>query len=292
VPGLLPTLLSLLPTSPYHAVAVPTIHAHAGADLKERIGNKTVLLIGDSVDEAFVEHFCTLTGHTKETVDQRHPWGSAWKILPKEHEVGLSSNPGDKALAHYCYVPEYDFLLTSVYHLGTDIQDTFHGSPAWTAPTLFEHRVEDVFVRFMKALATAHPAAPSIPAPRSKAYPDLAIMSSSFWDLARFAQEDTLQMRSLVEDVSEQRLLEWRGRSVDMLQSLQSAWKDTKLAWRSLHAPGDTEMATVEWWTGAENKGNVSEICDDIVVVLQMNLGGKTKCWLVVDVHYIVTFLA
>jgi hypothetical protein len=219
-----------------------------------------VLLIGDSVDEAFVEHFCTLTGHTKEAVDQRHPWGSAWTTVPKEH--GSTTAVGDKALAHYCYLPEYDFLLTSIYHLGTDVADTFKGSPAWTAPTLFENRVEDLFVRYMKDLSAAHSAAPSIPPPRSKSEPDLAIFSTSFWDLARYAQEDTLQMRSLVDDVSEQRLMEWRGRSVDMLQSLRSVWRDTRLAWRSLHAPGDTETATVEWWTGAEKKENVSRLIE------------------------------
>lgn len=263
VPGLLPTLLTLLPSSPYHTVSVPT--AHSSIDVKALVSNKTVLLVGDSVDEAFVEHFCTLTGHAFEAVDQRHPWGTAWTKVPEEHrkivasDTMASSNPGDKALAHYCYIPEYDFLLTSVYHLGTDTRDTFYGKPTWTTPTLFEHRVDDIITQYIKDLSIAHLVAPSIPPPRLQPQPDLIIFSSSFWDLARYAQEDSMQMRSLVDDVSEQRLLEWRGRSVDMLQSIQSAWKDSKLAWRSLHAPGDTEKATVEWWTGTEDATTVSE---------------------------------
>lgn len=214
-----------------------------------------------------MDHFCSLVGRTTEFVDQRHPWGEAWTKVPEEHRKVYSSNsiangnPGDKALAHYCYIPEYDFLLTSVYHQGTDLTDTFVTAKRWTAPTLFEHRVADLYVRYLQDLATPHPAAPSIPPPRLHPYPDLTIFSSSFWDLARFAQEDSMQMRSLVDDVSEHRLLNWRGRSVDMLQSIQAAWKDTRLAWRSLHVPGDIEIATVEWWTGAEQEGtNVSEV--------------------------------
>lgn len=271
VPGLLPTLLSLLPTSPYHALAVAPTDSHSRSDVTDRIANKTVLMIGDTVDEALVNHFCTLIGRTTEVVDQRHPWGVAWTLVPEAHRTSssnniISSDPGDKALAHYCYMPEYDFLLTSVYHLGTDVDDTFRKSPGFTAPTLFELRVEDIYSRYMKDLASAHPAAPSIPPSRRHSYPDLTILSSTFWDLARFAQEDSLQMRSLVEDVSEHRLLMWRGRSVDMLHSIQSAWKDTKLGWRSLHAPGDTEKATLEWYTGTQEEGSNVSACRSFCV--------------------------
>jgi hypothetical protein len=263
--GLLPTLLSLLPTSPYHATAVAPTQSHSRAELIDKISNKTVLLIGDSIDEVLVDHFCTLIGRTTEFVDQRHPWGEAWTKVPEEHRKIYGSNsiakgnPGDTILAHYCYLPEYDFLLTSVYHYGTDLADTFLTSPQWTAPTFFENRVKDLYVPYMRDLATAHPASPSIPPPRIHPYPDLTIFSSSFWDLARFAQEDSMQMRSLVDDLSEHRLFKWRGRSVDMFQSIREVWKETRLGWRSFHYPGDTEIATVEWFTGAEKEGsNVS----------------------------------
>ncbi|UZJ51445.1 hypothetical protein CBS101457_000765 [Exobasidium rhododendri] len=262
VPGLLSTLLSLLPSSPYFSTAIAPAQSHSRKYLTDKIANKTVLLIGDTVDETFVDHFCTLIGRTTEFIDQRHPWGEAWTKVPAEHlkvhgsNMIAKGNPGDKILAHYCYEPHYDFLITSAYHYGTDLADSFLTSPRWTAPTLFEHRVEDLYVKYMRDLASPHPASPSLPPPRSHAYPDLTIFSSSFWDLARFSQEDTMSLRSLSESLSEDRLFKWRARNVDMLHSLNENWRDTKLAWRSLHYPGDNSIATVEWWSGLEKEGS------------------------------------
>lgn len=243
-------------------MAVPPRNTITQRDISDRIANKTVLLIGDTVDDAFVEHFCKLIGRSIEEVNQRHPWGGAWARLSEQYrkvagsDAAVSGKLGEKVLAHYCYVPEYDFLVTSVNHLGTDVADTFHTAPAWTPPTLFENRVAGLYSQYMQDLSLAHPAAPSVPPPRPNSQPDLVIFSTSFWDLARYAQEDMMQLRSLVDDLTEHRLLEWRGRHVDMLHSIRSAWPDAKIAWRNLHAPGDTEKATVGWWTGSDQKGN------------------------------------
>lgn len=269
-PGLLPLLLSHLPSSPYHArvLVPPDLKASGALGLGSKMANRTVFLIGDSTDQYLAMHFCHLVGRSIETVNQRHPWGASLaqvsrtrEKLSHAQEAYANYNPGDKPLAHYCYVPEYDFLLSSVYHMGTDIGDTFAGQPAWTAPSQFEDRLEDLFVPYAKAMSqTPQSPVPSLPPPRKQASPDVAVLASSLWDLARFAQEDIGLLRSLVDDLNEGRLSRWRGRHVDMLAALHKAWPDAKLGWRSLHLPTDTETATVEWWVeGQTDKITVSE---------------------------------
>lgn len=243
---LLPTLLSHLPSSPYVKSSIPPKQAIDPTLLASGLSNKTVVLIGDRVDQALVEHFCSLAGHIVDRVDARHPW--AERLAP-------GSFSEESPLAHYCYVPEYDFFLTSVYHYGADQSFFFRGKPAWSATSTFEERVEKVIVPYLETTTKSFPASPTLPPPRTTAAaraPALVVLSSSFWDLAKFAQQDIDNLHSLVQDLDEERLLQWRSRHVDMLASLHRSFPKSLLAWRSLHAPASSERATVEWWTGTQ----------------------------------------
>ncbi|PWN89145.1 hypothetical protein FA10DRAFT_267741 [Acaromyces ingoldii] len=245
-PLLLPTLLSHLPSSPYAKSSIPPKQAIDPTLLASGLSNKTVVLIGDRVDQALVEHFCSLAGHVVDRVDARHPW--AERLAP-------GSFSEESPLAHYCYVPEYDFFLTSVYHYGADQSFFFRGKPAWSATSTFEERVEKVIVPYLETTTKSFPASPTLPPPRTTAAaraPALVVLSSSFWDLAKFAQQDIDNLHSLVQDLDEERLLQWRSRHVDMLASLHRTFPRSQLAWRSLHAPASSERATVEWWTGTQ----------------------------------------
>lgn len=147
------------------------------------------------------------------------------------------------------------FLLTSVYHYGTDTASRWRSLPSFVAPSLFEDRVSDLFVPYVAAMSSALPQhrAPSLPPRRSRL--DLIIYSSGFWDLAAWARDDIRAGSSATTDLSESRLLEWRARSVDMVVALSKAWPKTSLAWRSSQIPHSTETATVEWWTGELGEG-------------------------------------
>lgn len=259
VQGYLPALLAALRSSPYHTTALPPSQLVSKEAIQSKVTNKTVIMIGDETDHFLVQHFCTLVGQSVVAIDRHHPWGESLIKVPKEHAIKItdhnsyvSTDPGQKALAHYCHIPDFDFLLVSTYHLGGDIGDTFQGLPAWTAPGLFENRMEDLYVPLINSMAQKQTSFPNLPPARSHPWPDAVILSSSFWDLARFASEDSTMMRSLVEDLSEHRLFSWRSRYVDMLTGIQNAWKDSKVGWRSLPAPPDAEQTTLEWWTGAQ----------------------------------------
>lgn len=256
VKGYLSTLLSNVPSSPYHMRALPSRNPTDVQELDQKLHNKTVLLIGDSTDRSLLTHFCDLLGKRVETVNQYHPWGKSMLQVPLKHAeipghpgTYASKNPGDTPLGHLCYVEEYNFLLATAYHMGADISETFQGKPAWTAPTLFENRMTDLFIPFLDAMNQLR--LPSLP-PRPTSSPDLTILGSSFWDLARFAQEDAALMRNQVDDLSEHRLLSWRGRHIDMLSSVKKAWPSTVIGWRSMHIPTETEKTSVDWWTGGQ----------------------------------------
>ncbi len=224
-----------------------------GNALHPIVANRTVLLVGDMVDRSLVESFCSLTGGKFEAVNRDHAWGKlALTSVPSEVSKGTDSP--SYQMAHYCYVPEYDFLLTSVYHYGTDEEATWTSLPIYHSPALFEDRVQHLYKKYLESAANPVAASASLPSPRKSATPDLIFYHSSFWDLARWAKADIDAGRSAVSDVTEARLLDWRKRNVDMLHSLsQTFGADVPIVWRSTHYPTDNAGATVEWFTGQED---------------------------------------
>lgn len=289
VKGFLSALLAALRSSPYYTTALPPSQLVSQEALQSKMRNKTVIMIGDETDHFLLQHFCTLVGQSVVPVDHDHPWGEALTKVPKEHAIKITdhnsfinTDPGKNALAHYCHIPEFDFLLLATYHMGGDIGDIFQGLPAWSAPGLFEYRMEDLYIPLVNSMAQSHPSSLNLPPPRSHPWPDVVILSSSFWDLARFASEDSSMMRSLVEDLSEHRLFSWRSRYVDMLTGIQNAWKDSKVAWRSLHAPPDAEQTTLEWWTGTQTDNTKTVSVDTLKKYLSDSI--RSCCFVQDDV--------
>ncbi|PWY97819.1 hypothetical protein BCV70DRAFT_46044 [Testicularia cyperi] len=215
--------------------------------------NRTVLLIGDhKVDHAMVSHFCSLTGHHIETVDKEHPWGNSLNTVPPRH--GFTPIDRNGPLAHYCYLPEYDFLLTSVYSYGADVAESWKGEGLYNAPSLFEDRVTDLYQPYFKAMASSSETSPALPKPRVRAEPDLIFFNSGLWDLARWARQDIDTGVGLIENLSEERIFWWRARMVDMLTSIRKAWKKPRIVWRDTHFPLATEATTVESFLGIEGQ--------------------------------------
>ncbi|SAM85160.1 uncharacterized protein UBRO_07725 [Ustilago bromivora] len=213
--------------------------------------NRTVLMIGDhQVDQSLVSHFCALTGHTVQTVDKTHPWGSSLSSVPPKH--GFTPVKNNAPLAHYCYLPEYDFLLTSVYAYGADTSDSWRGEQLYNAPGLFEDRVDDLFKPYMRDMASSSLTSPALPLPRGRSEPDLIWFNSGLWDLARWARYDIDTGVGLLENLSEERIIWWRSRMIDMLGALRKTWRRTRIVWRETAYPLASEASTVEAFLGIE----------------------------------------
>ncbi|PWN50003.1 hypothetical protein IE53DRAFT_316589 [Violaceomyces palustris] len=231
-------------------------------ELYSFLSNRTVLLIGDLVDRTLVKHFCTIVGHKAQAVDRNHPWGEALYNVPTKHifpntqsGTGYDGNAKPKiaesvALAHYCYLPEYDFLITSVYSYGADTSDFWHLQESYHPPSLYEHRISDLYFPYLKSLASKASTSPALPKPRQSVTPDLIFFNSGFWDLARWSQQDITNGNSAISDLTEERLLWWRSRMVDMLSATRKAWPASRIVWRDTHYPVASEASTVEWFLG------------------------------------------
>ncbi|KDN52816.1 hypothetical protein K437DRAFT_253749 [Tilletiaria anomala UBC 951] len=247
----LPALLSNLEKSPYYSVA----GKHSIANSQSTPGlitNKHVLLVGDSVDRSLVENFCWLAGETSKPVDSSHPWGKAALASAQKDPKSSSS----QQIAHYCYLPKYNFLLTSMYHYGIDETDAWSKIPNYQGPGLFEDRISQLVLPFLKASANSDLMSNVTPKSRRTHVPDMVFFQSSFWDLALWAQQDIAAGRSAESDLTEMRLLKWRSRNVDMLSHLASKdvfGYETPLLWRSTHYPAEGANPTIEWFTGQDN---------------------------------------
>lgn len=236
-----------------HAVHALSADDSSVQELSAFFSNRTVLMIGDhQVDQSLVSHFCALTGHTMQAVDKSHPWGNSLNSVPPKH--GFTPIKNNAPLAHYCYLPEYDFLLTSVYSYGADMSDSWRGEDLYNAPGLFEDRVTDLFQPYLRDMASAQHTSPALPLPRSKAEPDLILFNSGLWDLARWARYDIDTGVGLLENLSEERIMWWRSRMVDMLGSVRKAFQRTRIVWRNTAYPLASEASTVEKFLGIEGE--------------------------------------
>lgn len=236
-----------------HAVHKLASAASSVEELDAFLTNRTVLMIGDhQVEFTLVTHFCTLTGHTVQAVDRSHPWGSSLDLVPPKH--GFTPLKNTFPLAHYCYLPEYDFLLTSVYSYGADTSETWRGEELYNAPGLFEDRVTDLYKPYMRDMASKSLTSPNLPLPRKQAEPDLILFNSGMWDLARWARLDIDGGVGLLENLSEQRVMWWRSRMVDMLNSLRKAFRHTRIVWRDTAYMLASEASTVEAFLGIERE--------------------------------------
>lgn len=264
--------------APHATHSLPT--NAAVQELSLFVQNRTVLMIGDhQVDTALVAHFCSLTGHTIQAVDKHHPWGNSLNLVPPKH--GFTPVKNKAPLAHYCYLPEYDFLLTSVYSYGADMSDSWRGEEMYNAPGLFEDRVTDLFQPYMKDMASTSHTSPALPLPRSRAEPDLIVFNSGLWDLARWARFDIDTGVGLLENLSEERIMWWRSRMVDMLSSVRNAWRRTRIVWRDTAYPLASEASTVEAFLGIEGDQRKNHPLYHANRIAQLNSAHKSA----LDVH-------
>ncbi|KAM0747644.1 Proteophosphoglycan 5 [Meredithblackwellia eburnea MCA 4105] len=206
--------------------------------------NKTVLLIGDSVDREHVENFCQLMGLEAEVVRKTHrfapnptPVRSASKSVHSVEKPERLGKRGfrvvrDAGLPRICYVPKYDFMLASVFHFGLDQEDYWRGSrmPQYSSPGMFEHRLTDVIQPFLANIrASGRPSAP-----------DYVEVSSASWDLARWAEEDIDAMKETENALMTDRVTWYRFRVGQVLEKVRKAFPLAKAkTWRTMHYPLD-----------------------------------------------------
>jgi len=144
------------------------IHDHKFVEL-EFLRNRSVIMIGDSIDRNLVTHFgrrglAGTKGHHKffETPDQAHI------MTPRleSHRIGMA------------YLPELNFTVYNWFLMGLGVKSEvpfFHARE--DMPQQFESRLETFFLPLLRANLMAKP--------------DLIVFNTGFWDLEYLARTRT-----------------------------------------------------------------------------------------------------
>lgn len=196
---------------------------------------RTVVLIGDSIERDHVTQFCNLLGYESEIAKGTH------KYAIKEEAKGPDSSSNSKkdkhrklaikgmqesTLPRICHIPEYDFLLTSLYQFGLDDSDYWKTLDQYHGPGGIEERFPSQVQTYLDLLEND-----------GRGRPDLVEINSGMFDLARWAQQDIAAGRSTEDPLSEDRLSWYRARVRKFMALTADAFPDSMKLWRGVTLP-------------------------------------------------------
>lgn len=209
-----------------------------------------------------MENFCGLMGQEYEVVRKNHklspragvvrPPSKSTQAVEKPARLAARSRVSkDASLPRICYIPSLDFMvslspsllrrigtdvrillqLVSVFHFGIDQEDYFRekGMPQYSSPGMFEHRLSDIIQPLIDNLRKSG---------RTTA-PDYVEVSSSSFDLARFALQDIANSKDTETVLSPERVTYYRHRVGQVFEKVRKAFPAATKTWRTLAYPQD-----------------------------------------------------
>lgn len=209
------------------------------------ISNKTVVLIGDQADRNLVQYFCEeFRGNYRVSAkDDSHI-----ETLTLEE---LANRKKADTLPRRCYLPQYDFSLSSYFFYSVSSSENSPEEEAalWydesDTPTssaalkVFNMNIEAPFswkirlANTIKAVDTLHRHSP----------PDLIIVNFGLWDLLRF-ERLTLATKgsngtpaARRKSLSSSQLAKYTERLDHFFQALREAYPDSRIVYRQTHYP-------------------------------------------------------
>jgi hypothetical protein len=228
----------------------------------EWMRNKTVLLIGDSIERDHVSLFCSLMGRDAEVIKGKHPLATvpesgavaATERKKKDRAARIAyKGMQESTLPRVCYIDELNFVvsrltfflsrvasvhdeltpnvrqMTNLYHFGLDEQGFWKDIDQYHGPATIEERFSTHYRPFISKLqGDDRPTAP-----------DLVEISSGMFDLARWAKQDETAGRSTKEDVNAKEL-EWYSKRVKaFMDTTATSWPQAVKLWRAVTVPED-----------------------------------------------------
>lgn len=242
--------------------------------------NRTVVLIGDSIDRYHNLDFCNVlsweTGSTEEDpkISENRPTRTyyigadsplsppAWHFYPENPLRPPDDWPADeRELFEYqtpiwdsgkinanttrprvCEIPKYGFTVISLFTWGLDPKEggrLYANISGYFPPAEYTSRIENILNPVLTNLAK-HLKNPLI------TKPDLVEMSSGFWDLRQWSEEDIKVARKLTKvdpkeigfnDLGSERLAWWTERQKKAIEFVSKNFPqpETPILWRTLH---------------------------------------------------------
>lgn len=119
------------------------------SDLPRELYNRTILLIGDSIDRNNLERSCELV-NGEFTVIQ--PETKLWPQPEILRQEVLTPKQAEKSLRSYprtCYIASIDLFLVNVYHFGLDEDEYFVTRASYKPPYKVEDRLRTIAAPLM-----------------------------------------------------------------------------------------------------------------------------------------------
>ncbi|TIC21719.1 cation efflux protein [Wallemia mellicola] len=211
------------------------------------VKNKTVLVVGDSIARETVRYFCELLGEDVVNLNDDHPWSPFREYTSGERTRRRA--PRESSLPNVCYIPSIDFMIIQMFHFGLDQEEFFKDKEQYNPPNNFEDRLKvhgrDVFDYIHNDKNPPEMFEGAVP--RKTPKPDLVEVSSTLWDLARFAKIDINKNTSTLTDLEEDRLDFYMNRMSDVLDTTLEEFPDSQLVWRTSHYPSDCNNNKLDW---------------------------------------------
>ncbi|GAA6063029.1 hypothetical protein JCM10212_001008 [Sporobolomyces blumeae] len=196
------------------------------------LANRTVLVLGDSVDRNGLHHMAEMLGLPRYCVPY-DDFANKGHVPPGWDERGIP------------WVIEVPFLntyFTNGFFYGLDDEDNFRQQPDWHPPGKAEDRIDQLFK--VHASQLPHP-------------PSFISIHSGLWDLAFFGRQDRVSHTSTEEPFTHGRVEWWQRRMKDVLRHVNETWPGVPVWMRKLHRVGPVGGASYDWrHTGHADSGS------------------------------------
>ncbi|TIA89317.1 hypothetical protein E3P99_02107 [Wallemia hederae] len=218
------------------------------------VRNRTILVMGDSIARETVKYFCSFLGQQTMNLDDDHVWSPLRRRTDAQEDEEQEDSaqhlhqhhsraPRESSLPNVCYIPTLDLMLIQSFHFGMDTDNFFAEKEQYNPPNNYEDRLvvhgRNLLDLISDTDSTHPPSAFEDAVPRPSSEPDLVEVSSSLWDLARFARIDIEQDMSTLTDLSPSRLSYYMDRMTDMLHATSAIFPSSQIVWRTSHYPAD-----------------------------------------------------
>ncbi|GAA5912095.1 uncharacterized protein JCM6883_007109 [Sporobolomyces salmoneus] len=196
------------------------------------LANRTILILGDSVDRNGLQHMAEMLGLPRYCV----PYDdfSQKGIVP--------SGWDERGIPWVVEIPWLGTYFTNGFMYGLDDEDNFRQQPDWHPPGKAEDRVSQLFLPHTSQLP--HP-------------PSFISIHSGLWDLAFFGRQDRVSHTSTEQPLTHARVEWWQRRMRTLLAHVNETWPGIPIWLRKLHRVGPVGGASYDWrHTGQTDTGS------------------------------------
>ncbi|KAM0786895.1 hypothetical protein ACM66B_002319 [Microbotryomycetes sp. NB124-2] len=187
--------------------------ANRQVDKLDFLVNKTILVLGDSVDRNGLEHLAVMLGLPR--------YCTPYDDFNKKGFVP----PGwdDRGIPWVIEIPWTGTIFTNGFFYGLDDEENFRAQPDWHPPGKAEDRVDQLF----------KPHSRQMPQP-----PSFISIHSGLWDLAFFGRQDKMKRMSTEIPLNHDRVQWWQSRMKHLIEHVRKTWPNTPIWMRKLHRVG------------------------------------------------------